>query len=969
MTRFALLALLALDLGCTGEAPDSGRGDTDTDTDTDTRTDADGDGSTLGEGDCDDENPDVHPGAVDDAYDGIDADCDGWSDNDADRDGFDDIGHGGDDCDDADDTRFPGATESYDDAVDQDCDGYTNAAGATCASSFTMTFADGSATTVDGCVAWSATPTYEFDPDAPPVVASLALEFSAWADAGFQCTVSIETTTLCEPGYYVIGESSTVAWATYDCSDVGDEVEDTYSAGAGWVEISLVDTGTATGNFSGRPLWTAIAGNVEGASGAFGLSGTFSIGAEQIAMDEDDPGACAVVDGDRDGDGAVSARFGGGDCDDDDAMVSPAAAESCDDVDNDCDGTIDEADAVDAARWYADTDGDGYGDSAAPLLACDQPLDYVADDTDCDDGTRLANPGALERCDTLDNDCDGTVDEADAIDAATWYADTDRDGYGDRTSTLTACSAPAGHVATASDCDDGDASTFPGAAPNDSTTACETDADGDDYGDATAPTGGQAGSDCDDGDGGVSPAAAEVCDDGIDNNCDDQGCLSGGSLSAAVEYAGIADEDYAGLHVGPAGDVNGDGHDDLLVGSWSDDADYQAGAAYLVLGSAAPASASLSTALVYTGEYMEDYASVVGAAGDVNGDGYDDFLVGAENNDNAGEAAGAAYLVLGGATPASATLTSALAYTGEAGDHAGLSVSSAGDVDDDGYDDFLVGGPYSSVGATGGGVAFLVLGGSAPGSTDLSSALRYGAENSNDRVGASVSGAGDTDGDGYDDFVVGAFFNSDGARYAGAAYLVLGDATPASASLSSAFEYTGESGSDYAGLCVSGAGDVNGDGYHDFLVGALGNNDSATDAGAAYLVLGRVSPASASLSTAVEYRGESAGDFAGYSLSKAGDTDGDGYDDFVVGAYSNDAAAYAAGAAYLVLGTPSPASDRLAATLRYTGAGADELAGAAVGAAGDVDADGYDDFLVGAYAKSTAGSASGAAYLVLGGGL
>ena len=99
-------------------------------------------------------------------------------------------------------------------------------------------------------------------------------------------------------------------------------------------------------------------------------------------------------------------------------------------MDNDCDGTIDVG-AIDATTWYEDGDGDGYGDPSSTTEACDQPDGYVANDDDCDDDDGAINPDADEVCDNEDNDCDGTVDEDDAVDATTWYEDGDGDGYGD----------------------------------------------------------------------------------------------------------------------------------------------------------------------------------------------------------------------------------------------------------------------------------------------------------------------------------------------------------------------------------------------------------------------------------------------------------------------------------------------------------------------------------------------------------
>ena len=141
----------------------------------------------------------------------------------------------------------------------------------------------------------------------------------------------------------------------------------------------------------------------------------------------------------------------------------PAGTEVCDDLDNDCDGIVDENDATDVLTWYADTDGDGFGDVDVPILACTVPDGYVADATDCDDAVDVKFPGAPEICDTYDNDCDGSIDEAGAFGEPTWYEDGDGDGYGQTASAQTACVAPDGYVADMGDCDDTDAAIHPAA--------------------------------------------------------------------------------------------------------------------------------------------------------------------------------------------------------------------------------------------------------------------------------------------------------------------------------------------------------------------------------------------------------------------------------------------------------------------------------------------------------------------------
>ncbi|MFH1469196.1 MAG: putative metal-binding motif-containing protein, partial [Pseudomonadota bacterium] len=235
------------------------------------------------------------------------------------------------------------------------------------------------------------------------------------------------------------------------------------------------------------------------------------------------------------------------DCDDDAAAVHPGATEICNGID----------DGVTSTFW-ADADGDGYGDPASPTTACSAPSGHVADDTDCDDTDGGVYPGADEHCDGVDEDCDGAVDEA-AVDALTWYDDLDGDGYGDSGAATVACTAPSATVATPGDCDDRDGGVHPGAAEHcdgvdedcdgvadDSPVDADTwytDADGDGYGDPAAtteaciaPSGTVADdTDCDDGAAGVNPGAAEVCD-GLDDDCDGLVDDADGSLSGAPTW-------------------------------------------------------------------------------------------------------------------------------------------------------------------------------------------------------------------------------------------------------------------------------------------------------------------------------------------------------------------------------------------------------------------------------------------------
>ena len=162
---------------------------------------------------------------------------------------------------------------------------------------------------------------------------------------------------------------------------------------------------------------------------------------------------CDGEDGvDADGDGIASEASGGSDCRDNDRDIRPGAPELCDRVDQDCDGEIDEEPA-NAPTWYFDFDGDDYGDPDAPRLACEVPGGYVDNDDDCNDDDGADHPEAVERCDDLDNDCDGEVDE-DAPAERRWYADADDDGFGDPNTFIDVCASPADYVDNALDCND-----------------------------------------------------------------------------------------------------------------------------------------------------------------------------------------------------------------------------------------------------------------------------------------------------------------------------------------------------------------------------------------------------------------------------------------------------------------------------------------------------------------------------------
>ncbi|MDP2306557.1 MAG: putative metal-binding motif-containing protein [Pseudomonadota bacterium] len=165
------------------------------------------------------------------------------------------------------------------------------------------------------------------------------------------------------------------------------------------------------------------------------------------------------------------------DCDDGDAAISPEGVESCDGVDQDCDGAVDD-DPSDPSAWFLDADVDGFGDPGTIALGCAAPDGYVGDATDCDDGDGLVSPDGLELCNGRDDDCDGEIDVG-ATDAFTAYADLDGDGFGDPDAPVVVCDLEGLYVTDATDCDDADAAAYPGATelPNGRDEDCDDRAD------------------------------------------------------------------------------------------------------------------------------------------------------------------------------------------------------------------------------------------------------------------------------------------------------------------------------------------------------------------------------------------------------------------------------------------------------------------------------------------------------------
>jgi len=395
---------------------------------------------------------------------------------------------------------------------------------------------------------------------------------------------------------------------------------------------------------------------------------------------------------------------------------------------------------------------------------------------------------------------------------------------------------------------------------------------------------------------------------------------------------GLTAGDYLGSSVSGAGDVNGDGYEDVIVGApLSDYTGANSGRAYIYFGG--PVFNSVPDKIL-SGIAGELLGTSVSSAGDVNGDGYDDVIVslpGYLSN------TGRAYIYYGGADM---NTTRDITLTGEAtGDYFGNSVAGAGDVNGDGFADVIIGAPYK---ATNTGKAYIYFGGSAMNNVvDVTLIQNIASE----FFGFSVSSAGDFNGDGFSDVIVGAYGYSNSA---GRTYMYLGGNT-----VNNVADMTllGFLIFESFGYSVSSAGDFNGDGYSDIVVGGYGYSNSL---GRVYLYFGGTVLNS---NPGVIITGQNTSDQFGKSVSGGGDVNGDGFDDIIIGAENFSSGT---GKAYLFNGGTS--SDNNADKILSAENTGDRF-GLFVSGIGDVNGDGNSDFIIGAPNNDQNGTSSGRAYV------
>ena len=332
-----------------------------------------------------------------------------------------------------------------------------------------------------------------------------------------------------------------------------------------------------------------------------------------------------------------------------------------------------------------------------------------------------------------------------------------------------------------------------------------------------------------------------------------------------------------------------------------------------------PANIDLSTLNGTTGFKLSgvaayDYSGFSAAsAGDVNGDGFADLIIGAPGVQSSG-LSGTSYVVFGQASgfAANIDLSSLDGTTGfklsgaAAGDHSGFSVASAGDVNGDGFADLIVGAGSADPNGSASGASYVVFGKASgfAANVDLSTldgltGFKLSGETAYDDSGRSVASAGDVNGDGFADLIVGARgADPHGNSASGASYVVFGQASGFAANIdlssldgTTGFKLSGAAAGDFSGVSVASAGDVNGDGFADLIVGACCASPHGLASGASYVVFGKASGFAANIdlssldgTTGFKLSGETAGDLSGVSVASAGDVNGDGFADLIVGA-------------------------------------------------------------------------------------
>ena len=655
--------------------------------------------------------------------------------------------------------------------------------------------------------------------------------------------------------------------------------------------------------------------------------------------------------------------------------------------------------------WYADTDGDGYGDPYARVASCAQPDGHVGIAGDCDDVDPQAHPDQV------------------------WFADRDGDGFGDPDASLTRCHRPLAHVADPTDCDDADPERHPD-------RFWYADVDGDGHGDPDTPVASCEGSsadvlsadDCDDTDPYIHPARVEVCDF-MDNNCDglvdeddpeldvytrvlfyedidgdgfgsdvelgefclsvdpgavvagdcddtdadvfpgrlelpdavDQNCDGETTFHLVADMPGVVGLGSAGYAPGDSfstADLDADGTLDLFLGQ-AEDGDGRGRIAIIDGGASRDGGDAGAASVVWTGSETSDGLGAVSpiSAGDMDGDGVGDLLVSIVAEDDG--ATGLLAVVDGSSGSGALEDVATWVWTGPAalaGEGFGRHLAAVGDLDGDGLGEVVVTADHASIDGTRNGAVLLLAGSSIGGTGDAADAPLIAGETAYSDFGSDLAMAGDADGDGVDEVYIAAPGHYDDLFLQGVVYRVaVTDLADGAFSLPDADRLLGESVRSRLGTSHA-LGDFTGDGYDDVLVVSTEHETSGAPAGTAYLVYGAVSLAptlsvgsvdARLVNSSTEFRGSSKWASA---ISAPGDLDGDGRADLLVGMpgadvvddYANNGVVAVYRGAVLA-GIHSTLDDA-DALLRGDSS---QSAGSGLAAAGDADADGLPDAWIG----------------------
>ncbi len=508
---------------------------------------------------------------------------------------------------------------------------------------------------------------------------------------------------------------------------------------------------------------------------------------------------------------------------------SSCTDEICDEVDNDCDGEVDEGVT---GSFFADQDSDGHGDPAAAVTACFAPAGYAATGDDCDDTRIDVHPGVAEVCDGVDNDCDVDVDDGLAF--SDWYADDDGDGFGDPNNVVSLCAPLDGFIADATDCDDANPARFPGAPE-----LCNLhDDDCDGVGDqgcvfALDDASFRMESLEESANLGLSVVSADVDADGVADivtSAPTQDFYEGevyavfasatGTRTTADADVTITTDERLLLWAMDAADADGDGFADLALSGSAEDS------SYLFRGPVTGDLEDVDADARFVGPDGSDAGFDLDIVSDADGDGIADVVVGTLGG------AGTVY-VASGATAGPLPLAdyATYVYEGEAfGDSLGWSVADAGDVNGDGIEEIAVTAPFAGM-----GTVYVIEGGADPGSyvadAAISSAVIVGTAPGDFGVGLT---AADADGDGTSDLFVGSPYAVPSAGDGtGRVYGFLG---PLSGPLEDqdADAIWEDSEDTTFGTCVASGGDIDGDGSVDTVF----CTSDPGGAPAAYLQLG-----------------------------------------------------------------------------------------------------------------------------------